>query len=97
MRIELDVSDKNEYTAEPWWLIIDPQQNFNKGEQGIYNIANMITGPFFSREEGEKVLKARSHHYSKHAVVFCHSGCNSIQYYNAYREAENKLTEIRND
>ena len=85
MKIELEISDKNECTQSPYWLIINPKQNFRKNSEGICNIASMITGPFFSREEAERVLVERAHHYSKHARVFCHSGYNTIQYYNKVR------------
>ena len=82
MRIELEISDENEGTQSPYWLIIDPKQNLKRGLDGIYNIASMITGPFFSRREAGIVLRNRSHHYSDKAIVYCHSGCDTIQYYN---------------
>ena len=81
MKIEIEVSEKNEATASPYWLIIDPRQNFRCDEQGLCNIASMITGPFFSREEAQQVLEIRSHHYTKNACVYCHSGYNTIQYH----------------
>ena len=80
MKIEIEVSEKNEHTAAPWWIIIDPWQNFRKDEHGISTIASMITGPFFSREEAEYILDIKAHHYSKHARVYCHSGYATIQY-----------------
>ena len=80
MKIEIEVSDKNECTAAPWWVIIDPRQNFQTGEDGLHNIASMITGPFFSREEGENWLRVKSYHFSKNARVYCHSGSNTFQY-----------------
>lgn len=85
MKIELEVSEKHETTAEPWWLIIDPRQMMRPD---CHTVAGMIDGPFFSREEAEMVLKSRAHHYSKNAVVFCHSGCYTNQYKNAYQKAE---------
>lgn len=75
MKIELEVSEKNEATRSPWWLIIDPKQNFKTHDDGIYNIASMITGPFFSREEAQKFLDLTYYNFSKNAKVFCHSGC----------------------
>lgn len=80
MKIELEISDNNEATSSPYWLIIDPRQNFKKDDDGIVNIVSMITGPFFSREEAEHVLYVRNHHYSKNASVYCCSGYNTIQY-----------------
>lgn len=88
MRVELDVSDKNEGTAEPWWVIVDPKQMMRPDPYAV--MIGMITGPFFSREEANEVLRNRSHHYSKRAVVYCASGCYSNQYKKAYREAEQK-------
>ena len=91
MKIELDVSEENESTAEPWWMIVDPGQNFVTDLQGAANVAmGMITGPFFSREEAETVLKRTRYNYGKGAVVWCASGCHTIQYCNAYREARKK-------
>jgi len=79
-KIELEVSEENEATRSPWWVIIDPRQNFEVGEQGAHNVAAMITGPFFSREEGAQVLRAQRYNFSKHAVVYCLSGHNATQY-----------------
>jgi hypothetical protein len=80
MKIELEISDKNEHTSSPWWIIVDPRQNFKVNDEGVNNIAHMINGPFFSREEAESVLRYRAHHYSKNARVWCHSGYETIQY-----------------
>ena len=91
MKIELEVSDKHEHTASPWWIIIDPSQNFKTNADGIHAVAGMITGPYFSREEAEASLRVRSHHYSKNAKVYCHSGCYSNQYDKAYRQAEKTI------
>ena len=93
MKIEISVSDNHEGTDSPWWMIVKPQQNFSTGEQGIYNIAGMITGPFFSREEAELELESRRYNYGKTAVVFCASGYNSGQYRTAYRNAEAKAKQ----
>lgn len=69
----------NEGTRAPWWSIIDPKQNF---EIDHNRIASMITGPFFSREEAEEFLQRTRYNFSKHAKVFCHSGCYSKKYEN---------------
>jgi hypothetical protein len=74
-------SGDNEATAAPWWLIIDPKQNFRTDDDGIYYIVDMITGPFFSRADAQQWLDNNPHHYSKNAKVFCHSGCYSKKYY----------------
>jgi len=86
MKIEIEVSDKNEGTAEPWWVIVDPKQMMKPDPYRV--MIGMITGPFFSREEADEVLAARRHHYSDRAVVYCASGCYSSQYKRVYREAE---------
>lgn len=92
MKIELEVSDDNECTAEPWWMIIDPQQNFRTDSRGAASVAmGMITGPFFSREEAEGVLKSRRYNYGKGAVVWCASGCDTVQYRRACREARERV------
>lgn len=91
MKITLDVSEKNEGTAAPWWVICDPYQMMKPDPYMV--MMRMITGPFFSREEAEKHLNAHKHHFSARAVVYCASGCYSYQYDKAYREAEKTLKE----
>ena len=84
-KIELTVSLDNECTAAPWWFILDPKQNMSCD---LMTAATQITGPFFSRESAEWMLKIMRHHYSKRAVVWCHSGCYSPEYEAAYKAAE---------
>ena len=86
MKIELDVSEENEGTESPYWLIIDPKQMMRPD---VYAVSGMITGPFFSRESAERHLKIRSHAFSKRARVFCHSGYWSEEYKSACRKAAN--------
>lgn len=88
MKIQLEVSDRNEGTEAPWWIIVDPGQNFSTGEDGIYRIAGMITGPFFSREEAETVLRVQHYNFSQNATVFCASGYNTLQYHQEWRKAD---------
>jgi hypothetical protein len=88
MTITIEVSDDNEATAEPWWVIVDPKQMMSPDPYSV--MMGMITGPFFSREEASETLKARRHHYSPRAVVYCASGCYTTQYRKAYRDAEAK-------
>ena len=89
-KITLNVDlENNEGTESPWWAIIDPRQNFKADSQGIHNIANMITGPFFSRGSAETHLEARRHAFSGHARVFCFSGYWSNEYKKAINEAQN--------
>ena len=88
MEVKLDISTENEGTDSPWWMIIDPQQMMEPSPAEV--AMGMITGPFFSREEAEDVLRARSHHYSHRAVVWCASGCYTRQYRKQWKEAELK-------
>jgi hypothetical protein len=88
MKIELEISDNNEGTAYPWWLIVDPKQMM-KPEAG-YVAMGMITGPFFSREEAQIFLDAKRHRYSKRAVVWCSSGYDSISFRQACEKSGGK-------
>ena len=83
----MKISEKNEGTAYPFWIIIDPRQNFNTGSQGLHNIANMITGVWFSREAAEEYLQSHRYNFGPHAKVYCHSGCYSAD----WMELSNKL------
>lgn len=99
MKIEIEVSEKNEGTESPWWILIDPvtlktmfEGAAEHGEvpdlESIRTaIAYAIEGPFFSREEAEQYRHSRSYAYSKSAVVWCHSGYRAEQYREALREA----------
>lgn len=95
MKIEIDVSTEDESTAEPWWLIIDPKQMMSPKASTV--AIQMITGPFFSREEAENVLKSRRYNFSSRARVWCHSGCDTIQYKKKYREALAKNSIKKSD
>jgi len=86
MKITLEVSEINEATAFPYWIIIDPRQNFLTNDRGIHNIAGMITGPFFDRLEAENVLKAQRYNFGKGAKVYCCSGHNTVQYRTAIKK-----------
>lgn len=89
MKITIDVDmDNNEGTSAPWWMIVDPKQNMSTGRDACYNIASMITGPFFSRREAQAHLDSRRYDFGANAVVYCHSGCWSDKYSDAIRKAE---------
>ena len=85
MKIEISVSEEHEATAAPYWLILNPRQNMSRD---VFMLASQITGPFFSRQEAEDVLQSSRYNYGPNAVVFCLSGCHSIQYFNEWRMAE---------
>jgi hypothetical protein len=93
MKITIEVSEENEGTDSPWWAIIDPKQNFKIDDQSIYDIAGMITGPFFSRESAQRHLDSARHHFGKNPHVFCFSGYRSPEYKTAYKEAERNLSK----
>jgi hypothetical protein len=78
MKITIEVSEKNEATSAPYWLILNPWQNM---ACDVFNLSGQITGPFFSREEAEEQLGKTRYNYSERAVVFCLSGCHSGQYF----------------
>ena len=90
MKIELEVSREVEATRAPFWMIISPAQNFKTNDEGLYQIASMITGVFFSRESATEYLNRRRYAFGKGAKVFCFSGYHSDQYCNAYDKAESK-------
>ena len=85
MKIEINVSEKNEGTQAPWWVILNPRQNMTCN---VHSLANQITGPFFSREEAEIYLHNHRHNYNKRAVVYCMSGWNAIEYNSVWSKAE---------
>lgn len=87
MKIEIEVSEDNEITAEPWWVILDPRQNMRSD---VNDLAHQITGPFFSRKEAQDHLEARSYNFGPKAAVWCCSGCQTTEYRNAIRKAELK-------
>ena len=91
MEIKIDVSMENEGTDSPWWVIVDPKQMMSPDPFMV--MMSMVTGPFFSREEAALVLKSRRHHFSPRAVVYCASGCDTIQYREQYRKAEIEATK----
>jgi hypothetical protein len=80
MKIEIEISEKNEATRAPYWIIVDPRQNFSVDDRGMSNVANMITGLFFSREEAKNYLERNYYHFTKHAKVYCHSSVQDCQY-----------------
>jgi hypothetical protein len=90
--IKLDVDlENNEGTESPWWIIIDPQQNLSKQRDACHNIAHMITGPFFSREDAQNHLDARRYNFGPNAVVYCHTGYYSWKYKQAIKAAKRSI------
>jgi hypothetical protein len=106
-KFEIEVSEENEGTANPYWIIIDPNEEeeedlncFEDGEDyktkkgGINNIAFMVTGLFFSREEAENYIKNKSYNYSRNAKVYCYSAVYDCQYSRKMRDANQRLVSI---
>lgn len=88
MKIEIEVSDENEGTAEPWWVIVDPKQMMKPDPYAV--MIGMVTGPYFSRKEATEYLSNHRYNFSSRAVVYCASGCYTQEYKAAYRKAEEK-------
>ena len=76
------MEDLNEGTSSPYWLILDPKQNM---ACDVDYLASMITGPYFSRAEAERILKAKRYNYSHRACVYCLSGYLALQYQSLLR------------
>jgi len=89
-KIVIEVSEKNEGTWCPWWAILDPHQFFRATKEGIYDLASMVTGPYFSREEAQEQLDRRRYDYGPHACVFCFTGCHSGQYQQRLKETKSE-------
>jgi len=68
-----ELSDKNESTKAPYWVIVDIWRNELDREE-VDTAASFITGIFFSRESAERYLCKNSHRYSEDATVYCMSG-----------------------
>jgi hypothetical protein len=82
--ITLEVSEQNEGTDAPFWLILDPIQMMRPEHHWL---AHMIDGPYFSRESAEEYLAAHRYNFGKHAAVYCMSGHCSPEYKQAIRKA----------
>lgn len=104
MQIEIHVSEKNEGTESPWWMLIDPGQLVQMfegvAEHGevpdarrvLDTVAFSIQGPYFSREEAEDELRLRRYDYSASAKVWCSSGYHTTQYRMACRAKRQQAT-----
>ena len=110
MKIEIELSEKNEGTDSPYWIIIDPslihQRLEGTAKHGevpdrdyiVGLIASSIEGPYFSREEAENYLRQRHYEYSRDTTVWCASGYWSRKYKDAIRESRNReMSEVKGD
>lgn len=93
MKIEIEVSEKNESTSYPWWIIIDPHTiDRDPFSRSVNGIAHCISGLFFSRESAQAYLDSHHYDFSKDARVYCKSGYHSLEYKQAFeRAAMNKI------
>jgi hypothetical protein len=94
VKLEIEVSEKNESTESPWWVIIDPQELSDP--LNFHLVASQISGPFFSRESAQRHLSARRYAFGKGAVVYCMSGYPSDEYKLAYHAAKRAHAEQEN-
>ena len=83
----------NESTEAPYWMIIDANEMPCLDASAV---ADMITGPFFSRKDAEYYMnEVRPHAYSDKACVYCCSGYESDLYEQLWkavrREAKQEL------
>lgn len=92
----MKISEQNEGTSFPFWVIIDPRQNFKTDNQGLHNIASMVTGVWLSREAAQEFLDRTRYNFSEHARVFCHSGCYSQDWIELSKEL-NKQIKMKNE
>ncbi len=74
------VSKNREGMVYPYWMIVDPRQNFWVDEDGLHRIAGMITGVWFNRESAEAVLKSTRYNFGRSPEVWCFTGKLSIEY-----------------
>ena len=89
---ETIIKSDNEGTAAPYWLIIDPELiDHEFSGDAIHQIANAITGPFFSREDATAYLAACSYRFSTEAGVYCHSGHASRKYVSLYKHFKESM------
>ncbi len=84
MQIKIELSEENEGTSEPYWLILAPLQNMRAD---IHALAGQITGPFFSRKSADDHLNSRRYAFASTAGVYCMSGYWSKEYKAAVKAA----------
>ena len=95
MKVTVEVSEQNECTRAPWWMIVDPKQNMRTGTDGVHAIAGMITGPFFSRAQAQAYLDSRRYNFGKGAKVYCASGHANDDYCRQIGDAEKAKREVK--
>ena len=92
MQITLEISDQHEEIESPYWLIIDPMQMLKPSADSV---ADMIRGPFFSREEAQVAMSKDMDDYSDRVKVVCVSGSRTEQYKQKWREEYGKQFRIK--
>ena len=92
MKVTIELSEDDEGTLYPWWLIVNPTQMMSPHVARV--AMGMIDGPFFSRESAERYLLAHRYNYGKHAKVWCASGCHSCEWRNAIDNSKKRKREV---
>lgn len=77
---KITTSGDTEGTAYPWWAIVDPRLGIIRKDGCVHAVADMITGPFFSRASADEALSRCRYNYGTHAAVYCFSGHKSWDY-----------------
>ena len=80
-------SDECDFTSAPYWLIIKPVK-MGKNDAEIASQV-ICAGVFFSRESAQKYLDGRRYEYGNNAFVYGFSGCRSVEYWTAIKNATN--------
>lgn len=74
VEITLQVSEKNEGTSYPYWVLVP-----DKNRISTHDMMMSMVGPFFSREEANEERSIK-HRYPGKWVIWCLSGCFTRQY-----------------
>lgn len=84
--ITIKTSPNNESTEAPCWFVIDPGKHLSYSDYRNVNLlADLVQGPFFSRDEAEKFLCGNKHNLSGKAVVYCKATPYGSYYNKAWR------------
>lgn len=89
VKLEFPMPD-NEACSAPYWMILDPgKPNGAMSDDGLSDadLARMVAGPFFSRDEARDFLDANRHNFTAKAVVWSLFGRSRL-YQKAWRRAD---------
>lgn len=103
VRVEFPMPENRDFCKAPYWMIIDPghrcgcaedYEGYTIDDLTDREVAYMVTGPFFSREEADKYLAAHKKYFTPKAVVWSLFG-KSMIYVNAWRKADEVMGNAR--